>query len=335
MSDPVSVRVAVLDDYQQVAADLADWSGRLPSAELRFFHSHHASAAALVADLESYDVVVAMRERTPFPRDVLTKLPRLRLLVTTGMHNASIDLGAAAQLGVAVTGTGGVPGATAELTWALVLGLTRTVAADDARVRAGGWQDSLGRDLAGHTLGVVGLGRLGSRVAQVGRAFGMRVVAWSPHLTAERAAAQEVEAVSKADLFASSDVVTIHMPLHESTRGLIGEADLRAMRGDAVLVNTSRGPLIDEKALARALEEGWFRGAGLDVFDIEPLPAEHWLRRAPRTLLSPHMGYVTEATYKVFYQDAVEDIAAFLAGSPVRLLTPAPAPATVPAPENA
>jgi phosphoglycerate dehydrogenase-like enzyme len=326
VSDPVSVRVAVLDDYQQVAADLADWSGRLPSAELRFFHSHHPNPDTLVADLESYDVVVAMRERTPFPRDVLARLPRLRLLITTGMHNASIDLGAAAELGVTVAGTGGVAGATAELTWALILGLTRTVAADDARVRAGGWQDSLGHDLAGRTLGIVGLGRLGARVAQVGRAFGMRVIAWSPHLTAERAAEQEAEAVSKAGLFASSDVVTVHMALHDSTRGLIGEPELRAMRSDAILVNTSRGPLIDEKALARALEEGWFRAAGLDVYDIEPLPADHWLRRSPRTLLSPHMGYVTEATYKVFYQEAVEDIAAFLAGNPVRLLTPVPAP---------
>lgn len=325
MSEPVNVRVAVLDDYQQVAADLADWSGRLPSAELRFFHSHHPHQDALVADLEPFDIVVAMRERTAFPREVLARLPRLRLLVTTGMNNASIDLGAAAGLGVTVAGTGGVAGATAELTWALIFGLVRTVAADDARVRAGGWQDSLGSDLGGRTLGVVGLGRLGSRVAQVGRAFGMRVIAWSPNLTAERAAAQDAEAVSKADLFASADVVTVHMALRDSTRGLIGEPELRAMHRDAILVNTSRGPLIDETALARALDEGWIRGAGLDVFDIEPLPADHWLRRSPRTLLSPHMGYVTEATYKVFYQEAVEDIAAFLAGEPVRLLTPVPA----------
>ena len=320
---PVSVRVAVLDDYQRVAADMADWAGGLPSTEVRFFHDHHSDPDALVTDLESFEVVVAMRERTGFPREVLARLPRLRLLVTTGMSNAAIDLEAAAQLGITVTGTSGVAGGTVELTWALILGLTRTVAADDAHVRAGGWQESLGGDLGGSTLGLVGLGRLGGRVAHVGRAFGMRVIAWSPNLTAERAEAQGAEAVTKAELFAASDVVSVHMVLRDSTRGLIGEPELRAMRREAILVNTSRGPLIDESALALALDEGWIRGAGLDVFDIEPLPADHWLRRSPRTLLSPHMGYVTESTYRVFYQDAVEDIVAFLAGSPVRVLTPA------------
>ena len=318
----MSVRVAVLDDYQQVAAGMADWSGRLPAAEVRFFHGHHGDSDALVASLEAFEVVVAMRERTAFPRDVLARLPRLRLLVTTGMANASIDLEAAAQLGITVAGTGSVPGGTVELTWALILGLTRGVAGDDARMRVGGWQESVGGDLGGRTLGLVGLGRLGGRVADVGLAFGMRVIAWSPNLTVERAQARGVEAVAKAELFATSDVVSVHMVLRDSTRGLVGEAELRAMRRDAILVNTSRGPLIDESALARALEEGWIRGAGIDVFDVEPLPADHWLRRSPRTLLSPHMGYVTESTYRVFYQDAVEDIAAFLADAPVRVLSP-------------
>jgi phosphoglycerate dehydrogenase-like enzyme len=318
------VTVAVLDDYQRVAEGMADWSGRLPDARLRFIAEHHEDTAALVADLADCEVVVAMRERTAFPRDVLEQLPKLRLLVTTAMHNASIDLAAARELGVTVSGTGGRRWATAELTWALILGLVRGVAGDDALLRAGGWQDSLGGDLEGRTLGVVGLGRLGTRVALVGRAFDMRIIAWSPHLTQERADAQapglDVTAVGKQELFETADVVTVHMMLADATRGLIGEPELRAMRADAYLVNTSRGPIIEDAALAKALEEGWIRGAGLDVFDVEPLPADHWLRRSPRTLLSPHMGYVTEETYKIFYGDAVEDIAAFLTGNPIRML---------------
>jgi phosphoglycerate dehydrogenase-like enzyme len=314
------VRVAVLDDYQGVAASMADWQGRLPSAEVRFFRDHIADPSSLVTALSDFDVVVAMRERTPFPREVLAGLPRLRLLVTTGMRNASISLSAARELGVVVAGTRGNPWSTAELTWALILGLVRNVAADDTRIRAGGWQETLGLDLDGRTLGVVGLGRLGSRVARVGLAFGMNVVAWSPNLTAERATEQGVGLATKESLFTSADVVTVHMVLSERSRGLVGAAELRAMRPSAFLVNTSRAGLVDQDALAEALKEGWIAGAGLDVFDVEPLPAGHWLRTAPRTLLSPHMGYVTEHSYRVFYGDAVEDIAAFLEGSPIRTL---------------
>jgi phosphoglycerate dehydrogenase-like enzyme len=314
------VRIAVLDDYQGVAAEMADWPGRLPGAEVRFFHEHIPEPDVLVTALEPYDVVVAMRERTPFPEEVLARLPRLRLLVTTGPRNAAIALEAARDRGIVVSGTGGVAGSTAELTWALILGLVRTVAADDARIRTGGWQEAVGLDLAGRTLGVVGLGRLGARVARIGLAFDMNVMAWSPNLTEERAAEHGVTAVTKGRLFGSADIVTLHMVLSERSRGLIGEPDLRAMKPTAYLVNTSRAGLVDTEALRRALSEEWIAGAGLDVFDIEPLPADHWLRTTPRTLLSPHMGYVTEDSYRVFYGDAVEDIVAFLGGTPIRTL---------------
>ncbi|WP_329248347.1 D-2-hydroxyacid dehydrogenase family protein [Actinoallomurus sp. NBC_01490] len=313
------VRVAVLDDYQRVAASMADWEG-LPGVSTRFFAEHIADPDALVAALEPFEVVVAMRERTPFPRDVLARLPRLRLLVTTGMRNASIDLDAARELGVVVSGTRGSAGGTAELTWALILGLVRTVAADDARIRAGRWQEAVGLDLEGRTLGVVGLGRLGARVARVGLAFGMNVIAWSPNLTAERAAEHEVTLADRRELFGSADIVSLHMALSDRTRGLIGEPDLRVMKPSAFFVNTSRAGLVDQDALRRALEEGWIAGAGLDVFDVEPLPQDHWLRSSPRTLLSPHMGYVTEESYRIFYSHAVEDIAAFLNGAPIRTL---------------
>jgi phosphoglycerate dehydrogenase-like enzyme len=313
------VRVAVLDDYQRVAASMADWEG-LSGVSTRFFAEHIADPDALVAALEPFEVIVAMRERTPFPRDVLARLPRLRLLVTTGMRNASIDLEAARDLGVVVSGTHGSAGSTAELTWALILGLVRTVAADDARIRAGRWQEAVGLDLDGRTLGVVGLGRLGARVARVGLAFGMNVIAWSPNLTAERAAEHGVTLADRRELFGSADIVSLHMALSDRTRGLIGEADLRAMKPSAFFVNTARAGLVDQDALRSALEEGWIAGAGLDVFDVEPLPEDHWLRSSPRTLLSPHMGYVTEESYRIFYSHAVEDIAAFLNGAPIRTL---------------
>jgi phosphoglycerate dehydrogenase-like enzyme len=314
------VRVAVLDDYQGVAAAMADWKGRLPQADVRFFRDHIADADALVAALEPYEVIVAMRERTAFPRAVLERLPRLKLLVTTGPFNASIDVEAARERGVVVSGTGGSSSSTAELTWALILGLVRDVAADDARIRAGGWQGTVGRDLHGRTLGVMGLGRQGALVTRIATAFGMNVIAWSPHLTDERAAEHGATRVAKDALFGEADIVSLHLVLSERTRGIVGEAELRAMRPSALLVNTSRGGLVDQDALARALQEGWIAGAGLDVFDIEPLPADHWLRGSPRTLLSPHMGYVSEDTYRIFYGDAVEDVAAFLAGSPLRTL---------------
>ncbi|WP_136706249.1 D-2-hydroxyacid dehydrogenase family protein [Agromyces sp. H66] len=318
------MRIAVLDDYQGVALDAADWS--VLDADIEVFRQHLGDADAVVAALAGFDVVVAMRERTPFPRGVLSRLPGLRLLVTTGMRNASIDLAAATELGIVVCGTRSGAAPTVELAWALIMGLVRDVASDDAVVRAGGWQTTVPGDLEGSTLGVVGLGRLGQRVATIGRAFGMDVIAWSPHLTEERAAAAGATAVTKAELFERADVVTIHMVLGEATRGLIGADDLRRMRRTAVLVNTSRAPIIDQSALLQAVAERWIAGLGLDVYETEPLPADHWIRHpdaagGTRVLRSPHMGYVTRASYRTFYGDAVEDVAAFAAGTPVRQLT--------------
>jgi phosphoglycerate dehydrogenase-like enzyme len=261
-----------------------------------------------------------MRERTPIGADLLARLPRLRLLVTTGMANPSIDMAAAAARGVVVCGTGGLASPTAELTWSLILALLRHVPEEDARMRAGGWQATVGTELAGHTLGVIGLGRLGRRVAAVGLAFEMPVIAWSQNLVADDARALGVEPVTRDELLARADVVTIHLRLSDRTRGLVGAAELARMRPSAVLVNTSRGPIVDESALVAALRDGTIAGAALDVYDTEPLPPGHALRTAPNTVLTPHLGYVTTGTYERYYRDAVEDIAAFARGAPVRVL---------------
>ncbi|GIH17484.1 D-2-hydroxyacid dehydrogenase family protein [Rugosimonospora africana] len=316
----MTVRVAVLDDYQDVSRTFADWGSLGDQAELTVFTDHVDDTAVLVERLAGFDVVVAMRERTPFPAVVLDRLPRLRLLITTGMANAAIDLAAAERRGVTVCGTSSLPTGTAELTWGLILALLRHIPDESRRVQSGGWQATVGRDLSGSTLGVIGLGRMGVQVAKVGQAFGMDVVAWSQNLRPEQAAAMGARAVTRDELLSGSDVVTIHLKLSERTRGLIGEAELRSMRPDAYLINTSRGPIVDEAALLTALREGWIAGAGLDVFDAEPLPADHPLRTAPNTVLTPHLGYVTRGTYQRFFGEAVEDIAAFLKGQPVRVL---------------
>jgi len=312
------VRIAVLDDYQDVARGYADWAA-LPDADVDFVHEH-LGPDALVERIGAASVVVAMRERTPFGADVLARLPELRLLVTTGMRNAAIDVAAARARGVVVCGTAMHPHPTPELTWAMILDFVRPVRAYDAALRQGRWQDSVSGELSGRTLGIVGLGRLGTRLARFGAAFGMTVQSWSPHLTAERAAQHGASAVGKHELFATSDVVTLHMPLAEGTRGIVGRDELRAMRPDALFVNTSRAGLVDQDALREAIEGGWFARAALDVFDIEPLPVDHWLRASARTLLTPHMGYVTEAGLRLAYSEAVEDVAAFLAGAPIRLI---------------
>ncbi|MEV4630326.1 D-2-hydroxyacid dehydrogenase family protein [Micromonospora sp. NPDC049523] len=316
----MAVRVAVLDDYQDVAREFGDWDRLGDRIELSVFTDHVDDVEVLVRRLADAEVVVAMRERTALPAAVLDRLPRLRLLVTTGMSNVAIDVPAATRRGVTVTGTRGVATGTAELTWGLILSLVRRIPAEAQRVRTGGWQSTVGGDLAGHTLGVVGLGRMGAQVAAVGRAFGMHVLAWSENLRAEHAAELGVTSVSKEELLTGSDIVTVHLQLGDRTRGLFGEAELRSMRRDAYLVNTSRGPIVDEAALLTALREGWIAGAGLDVFDVEPLPSDHPLRTAPNTVLTPHLGYVTRETYRVFFGDVVEDIEAFLAGQPVRVL---------------
>jgi phosphoglycerate dehydrogenase-like enzyme len=310
--------VTLLDDYQGVALAMGPWDQL--DAEVVPLRSH-LLGDALVDALAGSEVVVAMRERTPFDRALLDRLPDLRLLVTTGAVNASIDLEAARDRGVVICGTRSRQDGPAELTWALVLAVTRRITLEDAAVRAGGWQSTLGPELAGRTLGVLGLGRLGSRVAGYGRTFGMRVLGWSANLDPGHARELGVEPVALDDLLVRSDVVTVHLRLSERTRGLLGARELDLIGAEGYLINTSRGPIVDEPALVQALRSGRLGGAGLDVFDVEPLPANHPLRTAPRTVLTPHLGYVATDAYRTFYGDAVEDIAAWLAGAPVRVLT--------------
>ena len=312
-------RVAVLDDYQGCALRMADWAS-LPDTEVVVFRDHLADPAAVAVRLADFDAVVAMRERTPFPKPLLDRLPRLKLLVTTGMRNASIDVAAAVARGVTVCGTQGLPYPTAELSWALILALFRSVPVEDRATREGKWQVTVGFGLNGKTLGVLGLGTLGARVAKVGRAFEMSVLAWSANLTAERAAEVGATLVPKDELLARADVVSIHLVLGDRTRGLIGARELGLMKPTAYLVNTSRGPIVDEAALVAALKAGHLAGAGLDVYDEEPLPLDHPLRRLPNTVITPHLGYVTDETYRIFFGHAVEDVAAFLRGAPVRVL---------------
>ena len=313
-------QVVVLDDYQRVAASCADWAR--VDGDVRFAHEH-LEGQDLVAALRDASVVVAMRERTAFDAHLLARLGQLRLLVTTGAVNASIDVAAAARHGVTVCGTRSLPSPAAEMTWALLLALVRQLPRADADVRAGRWQTTVGTELAGKTLGVVGLGRLGQRVARVGLAFEMEVRAWSQNLDPDAARDLGVApTVSKDDLLTRSDVVTLHLKLSDRTRGIIGARELALMRPGAYLVNTSRGPLVDEAALVDVLVAGRIAGAGLDVYDREPLPPGHPLLTAPRTVLSPHLGYVTDGSYRVFYQDVVEDVVAWQHGAPTRVIAP-------------
>jgi phosphoglycerate dehydrogenase-like enzyme len=314
-------RVAILDDYQGVALGMADWKSLPAGTDVQAFSDHLDSPDALAKRLADFDAVMAMRERTPFPRALLERLPRLRLLVTSGMRNASIDVKAATERGITVCGTSGLPYPTAELAWGLVLALFRRIAVEDRATRDGRWQTTVGLGLNGKTLGVLGLGTLGSRVAKYGRAFEMDVLAWSQNLTAARAAEVGATLVSKDELLARSDVASVHLVLGDRTRGLIRARELGLMKPTAYLVNTSRGPIVDEAALIRALEVGTIAGAGLDVFEPEPLPADHPFRRLPNTVITPHLGYVTEETYRIFFGQAVEDIKAFLDGKPVRVLS--------------
>ncbi len=312
-------RIAILDDYQGVALQYADWSS-LPNCEIQVFTAHIADSTILGAALRDFDVVVAMRERTRFDAARLAALPRLRLLVTTGMGNTAIDMDAARRQGITVCGTGSGSRATSELAWGLLLALARAIPAEDARLRAGGWQQTIGVELQGRTLGLVGLGNQGRAMVPVARAFGMDVIAWSQNLTAEAARAAGVEAVDKETLFRRADFVSVHYKLGPRSVGLVGAAELALMRPEAFLINTSRGPIVDTPALLAALHAGRIAGAGLDVYDTEPLPADDPLRSAPRTILTPHLGYVSDRAYRVFYPEAVADIAAFLEGQPVRVL---------------
>jgi phosphoglycerate dehydrogenase-like enzyme len=317
----MTAQVAVLDDYQHVALQSADWSRLDGRAEVHVQHEHQANEADLVASLRDVDVLVAMRERTAFPRSVLDQLPQLRLLITTGPSNAAIDVEAAQANGVVVCGTGGAYPAPAELTWSLIHALTRNIVEEDRALRSGSWQTSLGTELSGRTLGIVGLGRLGQRVARVAHAFDMSVVAWSENLTGEAATEGGATLVGKDELFASSDIVSVHLQLSPRTTGLIGSRELGLMRPTAYLVNTARGPIVDESALVEALRSGSIAGAGLDVFDEEPLPADHPLLSVPHTVLTPHIGYVARDLYAIFYGDVVDDIDSWLSGTPVRVVT--------------
>ena len=312
-------RIAVLDDYLGIALGMAPW-GSLDGMTVTVFREPIGEEERLVAALAPFEIVCAMRERTPLPASVLSRLPALRLLVTSGMQNAAIDLDAARAAGIVVCGTASSPAATAEMTWALILAAARHVAVHDRGMREGAWQRHLGMGLAGRRLGVIGLGRNGSRVAQIGLALGMDVVAWSQNLTPERAAEVGVTSVTKDELLATSEVVTIHLRLSERTAGLLDRAALARMRPTAILVNTSRGPIVDEAALLEALDARRIALAALDVYDVEPLPVDHPFRRREDVLITPHTGYVTDENMERFYGQTVENIAAYLAGSPIRVL---------------
>ncbi|WP_432026974.1 D-2-hydroxyacid dehydrogenase family protein [Streptomyces sp. 1222.5] len=316
------LRCVVLDDFQGVATGMADWSVIEDRVEVVALREHLDGEDALAAALAGFDIVVTLRERVPFPGSLIARLPRLKLLVASGMRNSVIDYDAAQAHGVTVCGTASSGTPPVELTWALLLGLARGIVEESTALRAGGpWQSTVGADLHGSRLGLLGLGRIGSRVARVGLAFGMRVSAWSQNLTKERAEAEGVEpAASKEELLAQSDFVSVHLALGDRTRGLVGAAELAVMKPTAFLINTSRAAIVDQEALLAALHEGRIAGAGVDVFDVEPLPAGHPLRTAPRLLATPHLGYVSRANYTTYYGQAVEDIQAYLAGSPVRRL---------------
>jgi phosphoglycerate dehydrogenase-like enzyme len=313
-------RIAILDDYQNVALGCADWNTIPGEPEIEVFRKHIPGEEAVAEALAGFDVVVAMRERTPFPASLIARLPELRLLVTTGMRNGAIDMQAAADRNVPVCGTALLPYAAFEHAWALILALVKHIPREDRLMREGGWQAGVSDGLNGKTLGVLGLGKLGAKVARVAHAFDMRVIAWSQNMTDAQAAEHGATRVDKEALFREADIVTIHMVLSDRTRALVGAHELSLMKPTAMLVNTSRGPIVDEAALIEALRSGGIAAAGLDVFDTEPLPADHPLRSLPNTVLTGHTGYVMLENYALSYSQAVEDINAWLAGEPIRVL---------------
>lgn len=315
------LRCAILDDYQNVALRLADWSKVTDRIETTVFNHPFGSGAEAIKALQAFDIVCAMRERTPFGRDVLNALPNLKLLLTSGMRNASFDLETAKARGITVCGTGAVGNPTAGLTIGLMLELTRRIGFENARMKAGQpWQITLGQDVEGKTLGIIGLGKLGRQVAGIGKALGMKVIAWSTNLTRETCEAAGVSYASKDALFATADIITIHMVLSARSRGLVTRADLARMKPTAYLINTARGPIVDEAALLETLQQGRIAGAALDTYSQEPLPVDHPLRALDNVVLTPHLGYVTEENYRRYYAEMVEDIAAWLAGTPIRQL---------------
>jgi phosphoglycerate dehydrogenase-like enzyme len=323
MSNPPAPlkRLAILDDYQGVAMSMGPWE-RLAGMEITAFRDTLTDREALVRRLEPFDAILAMRERTPFPRALIERLPKLRLLITTAARNRSIDAAACAECGIVFCGTPSHGDPTVDITWGLIIGLMRDLPAQQQALREGRWQTSVGTALEGQTLGVVGLGKLGGRVAKVAQAFGMKVIAWSQNLTEERAAEIGAQRVDKQTLFREADVVTLHLILSDRSRGIVGAEDLARMKPTAFIVNTSRGPLIDQDALIAALKEGRIAGAGIDVFDTEPLPPDHPILSAPNTILTPHLGYVSQQNYRAYYAGCVEAIEAFNAGAPVRVIAP-------------
>jgi phosphoglycerate dehydrogenase-like enzyme len=317
------MKVAVLDDYQSVASDLADWSSLPAGTEVTYFPDHLVDEDSLAARLAEFDIVMGMRERTSFPASLLQRLPNLRCLITTGARNASFDIDAATALGITVCGTQGAGEGPTELTWGLIIGLLRRIPEEDRITRTEGrWGAYVGTGLQGKTLALLGLGHIGSLVARVGNAFDMRVIAWSQNLTAERAAECGATLVDKDTLFSEGDVVSVHVRLSDRTYGLVGAHEIGLMKPSAILVNISRGPIVDEPALVSALERGAIAGAGLDTFDVEPLPVGHPLLTLNNTLITPHVGYVTDDSYRAFYSGVVENIRAFVAGEPVRVVNP-------------
>ena len=316
------MKLAVLDDYQATAKDLGDWSELPPETEVEYFHDHIDNEDQLVERLKDFDLVMGMRERTPFTRTILSRLPKLRLLITTGRRNASFDTEAATELGIAVCGTGGAGEGPTELTWGLIIAMLRHIPEEDQRAREGSWGTTVGVGLKGKTLGLLGLGHIGSLVARVGAAFDMNIIAWSQNLTAERAKECQATLVDKDTLFKDSDIVSVHVVLSDRSRGLVAARELALMKPTAYLVNISRGPIVDEKALIDVLQRKAIAGAALDTFDIEPLPADHPLFKTPNTLLCPHLGYVTEEGYRAFYAGVIENVRAFASGEPVRMINP-------------
>jgi phosphoglycerate dehydrogenase-like enzyme len=315
------VQAAILDDYQNVAMSFADWSPIARDVEIKVFNKPFGSHDEAIKALQGFAVVVGMRERTPFPRKVIEALPDLKLLITTGARNNSFDVKACAERGVTVCGTGAAGSPTTGIAFGLMLELTRRIGFENARLKAGApWQTTIGRDLEGLTLGVLGLGKLGQRSAAVGKAFGMTTIAWSQNLTEEKAKAAGADYVSKDDLFRNADFVTIHLVLSDRSRGLVGAKELGLMKKSAYLINTSRGPIVDEKALIAVLNSKSIAGAGLDVFDVEPLPLDHPFRKMDNVVITPHLGYVSEQNYRKYFPDIVEDIRAWLDGKPVRVI---------------
>ncbi|MGE8177456.1 D-2-hydroxyacid dehydrogenase family protein [Pseudomonas fluorescens] len=316
----MAVQIAVIDDWQGVARNVVDWSVLDGIGEVNFLHDYPADHATLSERLRSFEVICVMRERTRFDEALLYSLPKLKLLVTGGMRNAAIDLKAAAALGIQVCGTDSYKQAAPELTWTLIMALTRNLLAEANALRAGHWQQGLGGDLYGKTLGILGLGSIGKRIAEFGQVFGMRVIAWSENLTAERAAEAGVTYVSKRELFEQADVLSIHLVLSERSRGLVDEQALGWMKPSALLINTARGPIVDEAALIQALEQNRLKGAALDVFEREPLAVDHPFRTLPNVLATPHVGYVSEQNYRLFFSQMIEDIQAWTTGHSIRLL---------------